>query len=191
MSEASALGRFYGVTLARIEKGICLVLLALVILLSTAEIVARNLEWAFFDRVGAQVQSYYLAFHLGFFGAVLACRDVRHIAIDALTPHLSEAVRQRTQAVLLFVSAVTCAALAVVAWGYVADHVGPDEAIVPGKVGLLWNDRLWKAPTVLALAWMALHFFVNAALAAKGRLAHHLPAGTDELALEGSSEPPA
>lgn len=191
MSEAAApprgsIGWLYGVALARVEQWLVFALLMAVIGLSAVELIVRNLQLDLFDRVTAQVASYFLAFHLGLFGGVLACRDARHIAIDALAPHLPQRLRRPIQAVLLAVAALTCAWLAAVAWDYVFHQIEAGTTIVPGLTSGFWSERLWKFPLVMAFAWMALHFGVTAVAAARGTLPDPLHVGGVDPAHEQS-----
>jgi TRAP-type C4-dicarboxylate transport system permease small subunit len=167
----------YSVALARVEVWLVIALLLAVIGLSTVEILVRALQLDLFDRVTAQVASYFLAFHLGLFGGVLACRDARHIAIDALAPHLPRSFRRPIQAALLAVAALTCVWLATVAWDYVFHQIEAGTTIVPGLTSAFWSERAWKFPLVLSFAWMALHFAVTAVSAARGTLADPLHVG--------------
>jgi TRAP-type C4-dicarboxylate transport system permease small subunit len=168
---------FYEVALARVEQWLVLALLLAVIGLSSVEILVRALQLDLFDRVTAQVASYFLAFHLGLFGGVLACRDARHIAIDALAPHMPASFRRPVQALLLAVAALTCVWLTTVAWDYVFHQIEEGTTIVPGLTSVFWSERAWKFPLVLSFAWMALHFAVTAVSAARGTLADPLHVG--------------
>ncbi|MEZ4266104.1 MAG: TRAP transporter small permease subunit [Myxococcota bacterium] len=168
---------FYEVALARVEQWLVFALLMAVISLSSVEIVVRALQLDLFDRVTAQVASYFLAFHLGLFGGVLACRDARHIAIDALAPHLPRSFRRPLQALLLGVAALTCVWLSTVAYDYVFHQIEAGTTIVPGLTSAFWSERAWKFPLVLSFAWMALHFAVTAVSAARGTLADPLHVG--------------
>ncbi|HYA37724.1 MAG TPA: TRAP transporter small permease [Candidatus Methylomirabilis sp.] len=94
--------------LTRTESIVAISGLALLVLLSLAEISARN----FFHTAipGADVLDRYLVVWVSFLGAVLAVRE-RHIKIDAVAVWLSEAWRRRLERPIFLFSAVVCGAL--------------------------------------------------------------------------------
>ena len=57
-------------------------LLAAVLILGLIEILGRNLGWHPWDMGANQRTVYRFTFYLGVFGAVLASRQGKHIAID-------------------------------------------------------------------------------------------------------------
>jgi TRAP-type C4-dicarboxylate transport system permease small subunit len=171
------LALLYEVVLERIEWAVIALLLAAVITLSFGEILNRNLELTIWDSAAANRVTFTLTFYLGLFGGVLATRQSRHIAIDAVTPYLGLRVRAVLSGVLLVGSAVVAAWIAITAKRYVLEVIEADERFLPGKVEWYWRDRLWKWPLPVGFALMSLHFLV----AGVGRLYAALTSHGDGL----------
>jgi TRAP-type C4-dicarboxylate transport system permease small subunit len=93
---------------ARIEGAIAIAGLALLLLLSSLEIAARN----FFHTAipGADLLNRYLVLWISLLGAVLAVPG-QHIKVDALAVLLSQDWRRRLEAPIFFLSALVCGAL--------------------------------------------------------------------------------
>ena len=185
-------GRFYAGPLLLVEQGLVVVCLTLVLGLATLELVLRNLGSEWLDLTSTQIITYYLAFHLGLYSAVLACRSVRHISIDALSPLLPTEVKRWVRAALFAVSAATSVALAVLAWQYIQE-LPEAQSIIPARMGPFWSERLWKMPMVVAFGLMALHFAVLVAREARGEatgMEYEAPqeAAEDTGEREGGSE---
>ena len=154
------LGRLYEGLLLTVEQTIVVVCLLLVLGLAFLELVFRNLGIEALNLTNTQIVTYYLSFHLGLYAAVLACRSVSHISIDALSPLLPIKVKHGVRAVLFVVSALTSVTLAYLAWQYIQE-LPETQAIIPGLSGFHWSERLWKLPLVGAFLLMALHFAVH------------------------------
>ena len=154
------LGRLYEGLLLTVEQTIVVVCLLLVLGLAFLELVFRNLGIDALNLTNTQIVTYYLSFHLGLYAAVLACRSVSHISIDALSPLLPIKVKHGVRAVLFVVSALTSVTLAYLAWQYIQE-LPETQAIIPGLSGFHWSERLWKLPLVGAFLLMALHFAVH------------------------------
>jgi len=94
--------------LTRTESLIAITGLLLLLLLSLAEIIARN----FFHTAvpGAEVLDRYLVLWVSFLGAALAVRE-RHIKIDAVAVWLPETWRRRLERPIFLVSALVCGGL--------------------------------------------------------------------------------
>jgi len=151
----------YDVLLHRIEQVIIGLLLFAVLGFSTAEILVRNLELELFDVVPAQMATYYLAFHLGLFSAALACRGARHITIDAVGAFMPMKLKHAVRVGLFLVAAGTTLMLTKVAIDYVYVGTAADARVLADRAGVLWSERLWKAPIIAACALMSLHFLVE------------------------------
>ena len=166
---------FYDGALRRLEECAVIFLLLAVVLLSGAEIVVRNLGIEWIDIVPMQLATYFLSFHLGLFGAGLACRYARHISIDALSPWLSIEVKRHVTSALFIISALACLWLGWLAWRYVFELLGPDVQVLADRPGFLWSERAWKMPMILSFGLMALHFVVNAGRARAGAFDEEAP----------------
>ena len=153
----------YDGVLGRLEQVVLGVLLTAVIVLSFVEILNRNLDLALWEAAATNRITFSLVFYIGLFGAVVATRQARHIAIDAVTPYLPPRARAAVSGALLLASAVACAWITMTARRYVTDVIGPDDRFLPDKVAWYWRDRLWKQPLVVAFALMTLHFAVAGA----------------------------
>ena len=116
--------------LDRIEWGSVILLLAVVIFFSFAEVVNRNFGWHPWDPVAGQKAVYALTFYLGLYGAVLATRHGKHIAIDVVGPHLSSPVKIKLEIVLYLVAAFACASLCHAASTFVLESIEPDMSYI-------------------------------------------------------------
>lgn len=160
----------YDGVLGRLEQGVLGALLATVILLSFVEILNRNLGLDLGESAAINRVTFTLVFYVGLFGAVVATRQVRHIAIDAVTPYLPPRVRTAVSAFLLLASGVVCAWITLTAHRYVTEVIAPDDRFLPDKVAWYWRDQLWKWPLVVGFALMTLHFFVAGTVRLRGAL---------------------
>lgn len=92
----------------RIESAIAIGGLALLLLLSLAEIGARNL---FHTAIpGADILDRNLVLWVSFLGAVMAVRE-RHIKIDVVAAWMPEAWHRRLERPIFFFSALVCGAM--------------------------------------------------------------------------------
>lgn len=135
-------------------------LLGTVIALSFVEILNRNFGLDLWESAATNRVTFTLVFYVGLFGAVVATRQARHIAIDAVTPYLPRRVRTAVSALLLLASAVVCAWITVTAHRYVTDVITAEDRFLPDKIAWYWRNRLWKWPLVVGFALMTLHFAV-------------------------------
>jgi len=94
--------------LTRTESLIAITGLLLLLLLSLAEIIARNFLHTAIP--GAEVLDRYLVLWVSFLGAALAVRE-RHIKIDAVAVWLPEIWRRRLERPIFLFSAVVCGGL--------------------------------------------------------------------------------
>ena len=165
------LHRLYYVHLDRIEWTVVALLLAAVMGLSLIEILGRNLDWHPWDMGANQRAVYGFTFYLGLFGAVLASRQGKHIAIDVASPYLNPALKTRVGIVLGLVASVACVGLSYSAFVFVTEVISPDQYLVPSQIpdasnpawySGLWKDRTWRWPMVPAFTLMAFHFLMGA-----------------------------
>lgn len=114
-------------TLARLETWLAAASLALLVLLTLVQIIARNL----FDSglPAADAASRHLVLYVTFLGAALAIQHTRHIRIDVITVWLSEAWLRRLHPPLNLLAAGICGLLSHAAvrfwwdeWQYAAPH---------------------------------------------------------------------
>jgi TRAP-type C4-dicarboxylate transport system permease small subunit len=156
--------RIYGSWLARLETFLIVFFLGVVVLGSLGVLFGL-----FADASTAQLVVYACAFHLCLFGAVSATRQSNHIAVDAITPHLKPTVQRWVEGVLLVGSGVVAVILTRLAYDFIFGVIPADDLLVKDGEGAIWSRRLWYSPVVIALAWIALHFFVMGALRLAGK----------------------
>ena len=141
--------------LTRAETGLAAASLLLLLGLSLAQILARNL----FDTglPGADHLSRQLVLYVTFFGALLACERQRHIRIDLVAALMSEAWRARLYRPLQTLGALVCALLTDAAWRFWRDewrYAGDAER---------WQSLL-SLVIPAGFALLALHFVLGALL---------------------------
>ena len=157
------LHKLYYVRLDQIEWGIVALLLAAVLILSLIEILSRNLGWHPWDMGANQRAVYGFTFYLGVFGAVLASRQGKHIAIDVASPYLPATLKLRISVLLFLVGALSCAGLAYSAHTFVIEVVNPDAYLVPNQIGSAWwKEQYWRWPMAPAFGLMSVHFLMGA-----------------------------
>ena len=157
------LHKLYYVRLDQIEWGIVALLLAAVLILSLIEILSRNLGWHPWDMGANQRAVYGFTFYLGVFGAVLASRQGKHIAIDVASPYLPATLKLRISVLLFLVGALSCAGLAFSAHTFVMEVVNPDAYLVPNQIGSAWwKEQYWRWPMAPAFGLMSVHFLMGA-----------------------------
>lgn len=96
-------------TLTRVETALAGVSLLLLIGLTLAQIVARNLFEA--GLPAADTVTRHLVLYILFFGATLAAEHERHIRIDVFSAWMAQPALDRLQRPLAAVAAVVCAVL--------------------------------------------------------------------------------
>jgi TRAP-type C4-dicarboxylate transport system permease small subunit len=144
--------------LHRVEDGLLAVALTLLVLLSAAQIVMREVfstGW-----VWGEPASRTLVLWLAMLGALAATRERKHIAIDALPRMLRPRPRRISWAITQVFAAVVCAALAWYCWQMLQmEREAP--ALLFGPV------PTWAGMAILpfAFAMMAVRFALSAAAA--------------------------
>ncbi|HQU16039.1 MAG TPA: TRAP transporter small permease [Gammaproteobacteria bacterium] len=145
--------------LARVEATVAVGCLAAMVILSFAQILARNLFNT--GLPGTDILLRYLVLVVAFFGAILAVREQRHIRLDVLSTLMPLSWRHHLQIFFHGVSAVVCGAL-----GWAAVRYWREEwhYAMPG-------DRWTAALSVVlpvSLALLSFHFLLRAWIEARG-----------------------
>jgi TRAP-type C4-dicarboxylate transport system permease small subunit len=151
MTVLRAISRF----LTRFETALLVVFLGMMVILSFAQVVLRNvfgtaLTWG-------DVVVRHMVLWSGFMGAAIAATDERHISIDAFTRFLPERGRKATRAVTSLFAAVVCSLLAHASIVFLADERAAGSELmlgVPSWIGL----AILPAGYIL----LAVHFFLHA-----------------------------
>jgi TRAP-type C4-dicarboxylate transport system permease small subunit len=138
--------------LVKVESVIAALSLFLLLLLSVAQMLTRNLFELGFPEI--EIINRYLLVICGSMGAVIATSKLRHIKVDAFTTFMSKRLLSRLRCPLALFSAVVCAILSYHASIFVAD----EWQYVPA------NER-WTLPFTLVypigFGLLALHFLFN------------------------------
>lgn len=121
------------------------------LVLSVFQMLIRNFMDFGFPEI--DIINRHLLLVCGAMGAVIATSQLRHIKIDALTPLLSEAAKERLRCPLLMFAAVVCAAFCFPAVQFCLDEWQYAPA----------NER-WTLPFTLiypiGFSLLSLHFFL-------------------------------
>jgi TRAP-type C4-dicarboxylate transport system permease small subunit len=141
--------------LARVEGALCLGALAMMIGLSTMQLVLRKgwdsgFEWA--DVVVRQGVVW-----TAFVGGALATQQARHIAIDAATKLMAPRRAAALRALTALVAAVIAAVMARASWVFLQAEIERAEELLPG-VPQWWSQAV--IPTAFGL--VTFHFVVAA-----------------------------
>lgn len=132
-----------------LENTLLLALLAGMMLLAVAQIVAREVFEAGLYWSGEIVRI--MVLWLAMIGAVAACRDDRHIRIDALSHLLSQRGVAIARLVVDTFAALVCAVLAWHAWRYLQLEIELQETV-------LGSVPAWTAHMVVPLAFALLSY---------------------------------
>lgn len=149
--------------LAAVEGWLLVALVSLMVGLSFAQVVLRNLF-----RLGlpwADIVLRHMVLWAGFVGASLATRQGRHIAIDVVSRFLPAAARRWLSASLHGAACLISLLLARASWSFLA-------AERLGRTTLLGGIPTWWAQSIILVGFglMAFRFGLRAALLATGRL---------------------
>jgi len=106
--------------LARLEDGVLVAMVTVLLLVSFGQILLRNLFQV--TPLWIEPLARHLVMWTGFLGALAATREGRHIRIDAVLRLLPPLGRAAALLLSGAVSALTCGVLAWVAFGFVADE---------------------------------------------------------------------
>ncbi len=139
--------------LARAETVLLITLLACLILLSTGQVVLRNL----FNEglLWADILSRQLVLWVGFLGASLAVRENRHLSIDFIPHIVPERFKRWLSVVSRLAAAVISLFLVKASWSFLMFER-------EGEATLFSNIPVWWFQTILpySLAVIAIRFFV-------------------------------
>ena len=137
--------------LVHIESLVAAFSLLLLLALSVFQMLIRNFLDMGFSEI--DIINRHLLLVCGAMGAVIATSQIRHIKIDALTPLMSEATKNRLRCPLLIFAAAVCAALFYPAIQFCLDEWQYAPA----------NER-WTLPFTLiypiGFSLLSLHFFL-------------------------------
>lgn len=139
-----------------LENTLLLALLAGMMLLSVGQIIAREVFETGLFWSGEIVRI--MVLWLAMIGAVAACREDRHIRIDAISHLLSERGVAYARVLVDIFAAAVCAVLAWHAWRYLQLEIELEETVLGGVPA-------WTAHGVvpLAFALLSYRFLVGAA----------------------------
>lgn len=142
--------------LARVESGIVVFFLAIMIVMAFLQVVLRNV----FNTGILWVDPFlrHLVLWLGFLGATLATREGRHIRIDVLTRFLTPKLKRFSSIITHFFSAVVCYFLVNASVTFL---VG--EKQFGGAVSLFTEVPIWYVQMIIpfGFALMMVRFFLK------------------------------
>ncbi|MBT3342924.1 MAG: TRAP transporter small permease [Gemmatimonadetes bacterium] len=144
-----------GSRLRRVEDGVLLFLVGLLVVLSCAQILLRNLfELTYF---WLEPLTRHLVLWSSFLGALVATREGQHIRIDAVLRLLPPIWRRRATTAGEIIAATVCALLGLIALRFVAD-----ERTYGGEIFL--GLPQWSVQIIFPIVFlfMALRFLVAA-----------------------------
>lgn len=124
-------------------------------------ILDRNFDLGLWEFAVVEKMVYSFTFFLGLAGGIVASRQTKHIAIDALTHFLKPQTRVILAAFLQLVGSVTCAIITYAAYLWLYETIETHSTLLEGRTQWWLSTRLWRWPVVIAFGWMALHFLVN------------------------------
>jgi TRAP-type C4-dicarboxylate transport system permease small subunit len=141
----------------RVEMGVLALLLLSMVLLSTLQILLRNLFGAGLLWVDPLLR--YFTLWIGFLGAAVAAAEGRHIQIDVLTHVLTPGMRRITGRLVSLAAAAICAFLFAAAYRHLATEYAYDTRVFLGLPS--W---LLLAVIPLGLALLAYRFLDRAVM---------------------------
>lgn len=157
--------------LVRVETVLLVVFLGVMVVLSFAQVVLRNV----FDTglLWADPFVRHLVLWAGFMGAAMATSTDRHISIEAFNKFLPERWRHLVHVLTSLFAAVTCWVLADAAWTFIQD-----ERAAGGEVAL--GIPSWIALLILPVGYLLImvHFLL--------RIPHHAAGVRGKQTAEGT-----
>ena len=147
MQRLDAAGRF-------IENAFLVGLLGTMMLLSVAQIIAREFFDTGFFWAGEFIRI--LVLWLAMVGAVAACRENRHIRVDAISHWLSETLVKVVRLAVDLFAALVCAVIAWQSWRYIQEEIEYEDVV-------LFDTPAWIVHIVVpvAFALMSYRFLVG------------------------------
>jgi TRAP-type C4-dicarboxylate transport system permease small subunit len=134
---------FYETVLVWLEKAAALVLLS--IILVSGVMGAVGPKFGYTGNVEAKHRMVICSVYLCLLGAVIATRKCKHIAVDAITPHIAERFRVKLEGLLMLVGA-----FAVILVAYKSGQV-PEKTV----------SSSLRVPVMIAFYYMGFHFIVT------------------------------
>lgn len=141
--------------LNKIEDGLLVLLLLLMVASSAGQIILRELFHSGF--VAADPFARLMVLWVAMFGAVVAARNDKHINIDILSRLLSQAGRRRLRSVVHVISASVCIIIAYTSLRFVLEEFSYGSTVFSGIPA-------WIAESVIPLgfALISLHYLILA-----------------------------
>ena len=134
---------FYDTVLVAIEKATSLILLTIVLFSGLMGTIGP--KFCYTGNVEAKHRMVICSVYLCLLGAVIATRKCKHIAVDAITPHLSDRVRHKLEGILMLIGAVSVSIVA-----YKAGEV-PEKTV----------SSSLRIPVMIAFFNIGFHFAVT------------------------------
>jgi TRAP-type C4-dicarboxylate transport system permease small subunit len=139
--------------LTRIEDGLLVALLGVMIIMSAGQILLRNVFDSGFSNVEPFVRM--LVLWVAMAGAIVASRQDKHINIDIASRFMPVALHHRVRSVIHFLSAVICLVIAVTSMQFVIAEYSAGS-VVFAKI------PAWMAQSIIPLGFgmIGLHYLV-------------------------------
>lgn len=139
--------------LTRIEDGLLVGLLGIMIVMSAGQILLRNVFDSGFSNVEPFVRM--LVLWVAMAGAIVASRQDKHINIDIVSRFMPAALQHRVRSVIHFLSAVICIIIAVTSLQFVIAEYGAGSVVFA-------NLPAWMAQSIIPLGFgmIGLHYLV-------------------------------
>jgi len=150
---------------SRIETALLALLVLAMVGLAGWQILARNLGVPGLGWADEALRI--MVLWVTMIGAVAACREQRHVSIDALSRYLPRSWQPWIRRVGNAFAAGTCAVLAWASWQFLGESVAMDDRLFAGQV------PAWSVQLVLPLAFglLAFHYAIDCL-----RRGHRVPA---------------
>ena len=151
----------YGKGLRRLEQAASVVLFMMILLTGLFNLYGQRTDHP--ETMNARHLMVLSAVFLCMLGGVIATRKYRHIAVDAVTPYIPEALRRRLEGVLCVVSTYVCIRIALIASDM--HGRGSESTDIPSSITLA---------TLIFFSLAAFHFAVNAVIRLQGKTPEEL-----------------
>lgn len=153
-----------------LENILLVALLGGMMLLSVGQIIAREVFESGLFWSGEVVRI--MVLWLAMIGAVAACREDRHIRVDAISHLLSDRAVGIARIVVDIFAAIVCAVLAWHAWRYLQIEIEFSETVLEGVPA-------WMAHVVVPVAFALLSYRFLVAVAKRGMKLYFGDAGRE------------
>lgn len=135
----------------RAEDAALVVLLAAMVLVAVFQIINRELLGSAFAIPWADEFLRYVVLWLAMVGSIAACRENKHIRIDAISHVVSGTAAAWIKVVVDLFAAAVCAMLAFQSWRLVREEMSWGEFVIG-------NVPLWLAHALLPLAFFLISY---------------------------------